>query len=441
MRNEDDLKAALSILERHAPDPATVLSAVRASAAADQPQSPRRRAALRWLRLVTPLAAAVAVLAILAGSLALTSDKHRGQATGRGSASAASPLASVPPYYVTLDESRAAGWSMRQQAAIRATATGKLITRIAVPAPYNTVRFVTVAADDRTFVLLAQRESGRSSVMVFFLVRFTAATAAVRVTALPIATMSAQTAVSGIALSPDASQLAVAIRGSGPGQVRDARILVYSVATGASRTWTWPGGGPIDNNGGTGQVLSWAADSRTLAFQQRIGDSIYIRMIDTASPGDSLKSSRLAKAFIDQAETWKWVHNKIVNAPFGFNILITPDGSKVVAATASESRPPVTADLAFTEFSTSTGQPVAVLGKWHLNGDAGQTQDVLWTDSTGRTLIVIAHKPGSKQVRYPGAAAGNRSIDYSLVLGIQRGNQFTQLPESFMRGPFNYPVW
>jgi hypothetical protein len=392
-----------------------------------------------------PLAAAVSVLAILAVSLAITSSKPHVQPTARGGAAAAA-LSAVPPYYLTVDSS-----SYPQRAAIRATATGKVVLPVALPAPYNSVDEVTAAADDRTFVLLAQqvkaRGTGRNQRLTylgprkFLLLRFSAAPPAARLTVLPLAAEPAQAPVPGIALSPDATKLAVAIRGSGPGEVQNAQIQVFSVATGAGRTWTWPGAGPITNNA-EGQVLSWAADGQTIAFQQWIGNSIYIRLLDTAAPGGSLASaSRLAKAFINQAETWKWVHNKIIDAPFGANALLTPDGTKIVVATASETRPPITANLAFTEFSARTGRPVAVLGNWHLNGDTGQTQDVLWTDASGRTLIVIAHQPGSKQVRYPNAAAGNRSIDYRLVLGIQRGNHFTQLPESFMTGPWSYPVW
>jgi hypothetical protein len=451
MPDEADLTAALRTLERHAPDSAALLSAVRESATQGRPAPGRTPAGTRrWPRLVRPLAAAVSVLAILAVSLVITSGKQHvppaargGAAAGRGAAAAA--LAAVPPYYLSIDSS-----SYPQRAAIRATATGKVVLPVALPAPFNSVAEVTAAADDRTFVLLAQqvraRGTGHNQRLTylgprkFVLLRFSAAPPAARLIVLPIAAQPARAPVSGIALSPDATKLAVAIRGSGPGEIQNAQIQVFSVATGADRTWTWPGAGPITNNG-EGQVLSWAADGRTIAFQQWMGNSIYIRLLDIASPGSSLKASRLAVAYVNQALQAKWIHNKIINMPMGFNDLITPDGTKIVAATVSEARPPVTADLAFTEFSTSTGRPVAVLGRWHLAGDTGQTQDVLWTDASGRTLIVIAHQPGSRQVRYPGAAAGNRMIDYRLVLGIQRGNHFTQLPDSFMTGPFSYPVW
>ena len=75
---------------------------------------------------------------------------------------------------------------------------------------------------------------------------------------------------------------------AGPGP----EIQVFNLATGAKRVWTWPGGGPITNNaGGNGQVLSWTADGRTLAFQQWVRNSIDVRLLDAATPGGSLQAA------------------------------------------------------------------------------------------------------------------------------------------------------
>jgi hypothetical protein len=328
MPDEADLAAALRTLERHAPDPGALLSAVRPSPTQRRPAPGRTPAGTRrWPRLVIPLAAAISVLAILAVSLVITSgNQHVPPAAGGDGAAArggtaAAALAAVPPYYISVDSS-----SYPQRAAIRATATGKVVLPVALPAPYNSVAEVAAAADDHTFVLLAQQVRARGTghrqrltylgPRKFVLLRFSAAPAAARLSVLPIAAQPARAPVSGIALSPDATKLAVAIRGSGPGEIRNAQIQVFSVATGSGRIWTWPGVGPITNNG-AGQVLSWAADGRTIAFQQWMGNSIYIRLLDIASPGSSLKASRLAVAYVNQALQAKWIHNKIINMPMG----------------------------------------------------------------------------------------------------------------------------
>ena len=90
------------------------------------------------------------------------------------------------------------------------------------------------------------------------------------------------------------------------------------------------------------------------------------------------------------------MHGKISNVLFGFSAIITPDGSKIVAATEDLTKHPLSSELAFTEFSAATGKVVKVLGRWPIPGlYPGQTQDVLWTNSSGSTLIVLAHKPGA----------------------------------------------
>ena len=97
----------------------------------------------------------------------------------------------------------------------------------------------------------------------------------------------------------------------------------------------------------------------------------------------------------DDAESLHFVHGKASNIIDGFSAIITGDGTKIVAATVSETRHPLNSELAFTEFSARTGKVVRVLGRWPIPGMyPGQIQDVLWTNSSGSTLIVIAHVPG-----------------------------------------------
>jgi hypothetical protein len=241
-----------------------------------------------------------------------------------------------------------------------------------------------------------------------------------------------------MALSPDGSKLAVPLRDAAAG---GPAVQVFDVATGSERVWRWPGGGPVTNNAGDeGAVLSWAADNRTLAFQQWVtGNIIHLRLLDTTTPGGSLRAaSRLLLAWPGDGATWHYVHGKISNVLFGFSAIITPDGSKIVAATEDLAKHPLSSALAFTEFSAATGKVVKVLGRWPIPGlYPGQTQDVLWTNSSGSTLIVLAHKPG---VPTKAPNSGN-SADYGIEFGVLNGNTFTPLPGAPRPGPNAGPVW
>ena len=80
-----------------------------------------------------------------------------------------------------------------------------------------------------------------------------------------------------------------------------------------------------------------------------------------------------------------------------------------------------------------------VLGRWPLPRGLypGQIQDVLWANSSGSTLIVLAHVPGPA-VKDP---RSTNSAGYSIEFGVQRGNQFTPLPAAPRPGPYAWPTW
>jgi hypothetical protein len=397
-----------------------------------------------WPGWLVPLAAAASVALVIAASLAVSGVLDaRHPATARHQSG---PFAGVPPYYLVLRGTNPSPTALQPQfALIKATATGAVVARITPPKPYGTFVAVTAAAD-RTYVLAASPwrvhhvDGGvdvPESPTKFFLLRLGPHGRPAHLTALPIAPLPGTAA--NIAVSPDGSQLAVAVRGGEAGGP-SAAITVFNLATGSERVWTWPGGGPITNNaGGGGEVLSWTADGRTLAFQQWVGNSIDIRLLDTTTPGGSLRSdSRLAVRWKDDAETFHFVHGKAGNVIFGFSAIITGDGTKIVAATASETRHPLNSELAFTEFSASTGKVVEVLGRWPIPGlYPGQTQDVLWANSSGSTLIVLAHVPGPP-------AKDPHSINtagYRIEFGVLHGNEFTPLPGAPAPGPGSWPAW
>ena len=357
----------------------------------------------RWLRALTPLAAAAAVVAVVIASLVLTG--HTPPGSSAGPATGTSALRSVPPYYVAL----AGPPDTPEHAVIRASATGAVLATVKPPRPYGSFTFVSGAADDRTFVLAAQRwwnvtsgtrgenaqQRDNTTPVVFFRLRFDPATRTAQLTRLSHVAGSAAR-LAGIGLSPDGTRLAL--------DLHQAEIEIVSLATGSSRRWVWPGttrspGTWVGNSKPNGQPFSWAADGRILAFQfwTQSGGITQVRLLDTTSPGGSLRPARPAVSFVG--------HGRVKTGPIG-NSIITPDGTKIVTV-ASRTRGGRSGVM---EFSVRTGQPIippptgntTSLGPWN----------VLWTDSSGRTVIVAAQS----------------GLSGTPLTGVLRDGLFTPLP-------------
>jgi len=240
--------------------------------------------------------------------------------------------------------------------------------------------------------------------------------------------------LSGLALTPDGRQLAVATRTGGPRP--GPEIQVDTLATGAQRVWTWPGAQPVEESvGGTGSALSWA-DDRTLAFGRLIDGQYRVRLLDTTAPGSSLAASRLALSLNWSGRGRRFSHGRAVNNNDTFGALLTPDGSKIVVATVTQSKHPLTSEFAFTEFSARTGKVVAVLGRWWVIRQwPQQEQAVLWTNADGSTLLVQAHRPGvTLSPTSPGP--------FSIKFGVLHGNRYTPLPGAhFLDRLSIFPDW
>jgi hypothetical protein len=384
----------------------------------------RRR---RWLGAMTPLAAAAAVAAVVIASPTLTPDAHR--PPGGTDPARSGALSSVPPYYVALTSQAAPA-----RVVIRATATGAVVATVKPPKPYGTFTFVTGAADDRTFVLAAQRwwpiasgtrglaaeKRDNTTAVVFFRLRFDPATGSAGLIRLSRLPAPQSTQLGGIGLSPDGTRLALDLDvvttpgGSGQPALRGPGIQVVTLATGSLREWAWPGAGWVGNTKPLGQPLSWTADGRTLAFQEWKGNNAQIRLLDTTAPSSDLRSSRLVRKFPDGYG--------VTTLGLVSNSLITPDGTTLVTANARYQRHPVRSGLQISEFDARTGAVTHALARWRLSSRGQSWQDVLWTSSSGRTLIVTTP---------PGTGPGTASLDRPLgpVTGIlTRDGQFTPLP-------------
>ena len=284
---------------------------------------------------MTPLAAAAAVAGVVIASLLLTS--HTPPGGSAGPASGTSALRSVPPYYVAI-----AGLpDTPQHVVIQASATGAVLATVKPPRPYGSFTFVSGAADDRTFVLAAQRwwkvtsgtqgavaqQRDNTTPVVFFRLRFDPRTRTAQLTRL--------SRVAG----PPAEQLArhrgVPRRQQAGPRPAHAEIRIVTLATGSSRRWVWPGTTPsagtwVGNAKPGGQPLSWTADGQILAFQfwTQSGGITQVRLLDTTAPGGSLRATRPAVSFVG--------HGQAKTGPIG-NSIITPDGTKIVTV-ASRTR-------------------------------------------------------------------------------------------------------
>ena len=417
-----------------------------------------------WPPWLTPLAAAAAVAAVLAATLTLTGGPGRSSPHRTGQDAL---LASAPRYYVVLTSTgRNRGWP--RQAEVRATRTGRIVATLAAPRPENAFIMAAAASGAGRYVLAAQRMaiehratvglpvgipvSGapatqrRGSVAVqvpvgpihFYQLRISSSGQVSALSPLPFPALPADADLSGLALTPDGRKLAVAIRTGGPRP--GPEIQVDTLATGAQRVWTWPGAQPIEESlGGTGSALSWAADDRTLAFGRLIDGQYRVRLLDTTAPGSSLAASRLALSLNWSGRGRRFSHGRAVNNNDTFGALLTPDGSKIVVATVTQSKHPLTSEFAFTEFSARTGKVVAVLGRWwFIRQWPEQEQAVLWTNADGSTLLVQAHRPGvTLSPTSPGPGG-----PFSIKFGVLHGNRYTPLPGThFLNRLSIFPAW
>jgi hypothetical protein len=233
---------------------------------------------------------------------------------------------------------------------------------------------------------------------VFFTMTFDPATHTAKLARLAVPETIQSAQLAGMAVSPDGTRLALDLRRS------VQSIQVVTLATGAIRSWAWPGGGWIGNNKPFGQVFSWTADGTTLEFQQwEDGGPADIRLFDTTAPGTSLASSMIVLTFPDAGS-------------LGTNTLLTPDGTKIVTATPQ----------GITEFSVRTGNPILSEDQFHL-GLLGW-QEVLWAGPGGQTLVVS--DPRGKPATDPGP-----------VLGVLTGNTFTPIPNGTYDGTFLQIAW
>jgi hypothetical protein len=424
MREEEDLRAALRTLERHAPDPDSVLRAVRSRARAPGPvgwlrgryRIPGRPGS--WPGLIVPLAAAAATVAVVAGSAVIAT--RFGPAPARPGGRAARsvtvpplPLTSdgLPAYFAEIPMSSRSG-TLR----ITATATGKTVATVKLPG-----QVAAIAASDGAFFAVTAHGRQKS----FYEVRLGAGGTDARAAELPIPPVTAP--IGFIAASPDGSKLAIstfAPRVPLPygAEYNIQNLIVASTATGAERRWRTPA---RDRQGSMG-MMNWLADGKTLAFTwtgaAETSPSSSLRLLDTAAPGNDLLASRLVLRTFNQAGD--------------FSDTISPNGHVVIGVErclpgCGPGSPGIVqghraALGSVIEFSAATGNARVLHQEPRLPGTSSRRQDSacsdpLWISGSGRTLLLYCFQ------RRP-ATTRHRAATITYVIVLDNGRVTRQLP-------------
>jgi hypothetical protein len=422
-----------------------------------------------WARRLAPLAAAVAVIAVAIVMVAVGRTVNH----GTGSTSAASsvgpgpvrtgPAASsyvasgaVPRYYVSIESVGNPNFNP-SHAVVRATATGSPMGTVAAAAD-RTVVAVTAAANDRTFILDEQPWVSSSSnanqsfePRSFVKLSLGPDGRVQSLAALPLSVPAGQL-MTGFALSPDGTKLAIAVQPDNNKREPElTEVKVVTLATGATLTWTADGTigfGPDD-----ARSLSWTDSGRTLAFDWAasgagIHTGVWLLNLDTVG-GSLLADSREAVTLVNQASL------RPVPLPSGTEVpvirppstsggqpatpptcqedsIITPDGPAIVCGAITALNETVEpngaglqrgAETEFFEYSAASGKVARVLGHWTFGSVGALSVEVLWSNASGSVLIGVIPDSGGGRV------------------GVISGNEFTPLHATVASAPDLSGAW
>lgn len=378
-----------------------------------RPARGRRISPRRWPAWMTALAAAAAVTLVLAGTF-LAGHMLARSGPGQGPATGEPAYSGIPPYYAyavqgstysrTINGTRYGDGVLARWAKIRATSTGRLITIVSPPAPYNAFESFTAAANGRVFVFAANRyrytkygheyyKLDQRTPLKFLIVRITRA-GRTQLSALSLPEKLTEAQAPTLALSPDGTRLAVAYGGSG----KPAVVQVVALATGRMRQWTSPPPAPTPVLGGPG---NWTADGRILALGQMVlqpngiirGTFTQMRLLDTSARSTSLATASRLITLQGRTDEFPW--------PF-----LAPDGTTLAGEPAG--RPirlnATTRSGVFAVYSARTGALLRIVARWHQHGRqfifSRARPTVIWSNASGSRLIVEMPRNNLDEVGY-----------------------------------------
>ena len=355
---------------------------------------PRWSGTHRWATWAAPLAAAAVVVALAVGLVSLRQARKEPVVPGAAQpgTSVSSATAAIPAYYAALDFPVRAGSTTL---VVGKTGAAKAFSTLGAPRGQSFVG-VTGAADHRTLVAAAgaypaAKDADSAAPVAWYLVRIRAGVApSVSLIRLRIPGQPKGTQVSGIALAPDGSELAVMFqRGVWSGKKGPLTLSVYAVSTGRTlRPWTQPSDGSQVGFGWySGQYsnssITWL-DGQTLAFDEGVyaGPASWplhpvfadakIRKIGLSSPDGSLLAD-----------------SKVVFAARNSScdtLQITADGKSVFCGTAAGRADKKSSAYApkIVEYTLATGKSRLVYRRAGVYNYG--IADVLWLNASGTSL-------------------------------------------------------
>ena len=438
MREEDDLRAALRTLERHAPDPDAMLAAVRASGDTamppPRPRGPWRRstgAPGNWPGLIAPLAAAVAVVAVVAVSVLVAKVYAPGRAGGRANhvPTVAPPFPTwngIPAYFLATagmlnsDTPGTAQFNAlippalhsHDTVGIIATATGKVVATVRLPG-YVTA---TAASNGAFFAAVVRRHAA-----TFYEIRLAAGGRATA-TLLPIPPVTAQ--IGSIAAAPDGSKLAISTAvPRGHSAVAYQKLIVAATGTGAERRWMTPA---QDSNGDIGS-MSWLVDGKVLAFNWYAGSDASpasaLWLLNTTAASDNLLSGLAMRRMTSHGSFFNgYTSSPNGTAQVGIVLCLTGGCRPGSPGTIGGRRLTVGSVV---QFATETGHASVRYVEPELPGLTGHLQnsgcrDPLWLSNSGSRMLLLCfrHRP---------ATGTRKGVTEAHVL-LLAGSRVTQLP-------------
>ena len=368
------------------------------------PRAPR----LRWRLWAAPVAAAAVVVALAITTVTLRQMRNEPLVPPAASApagtGATSAAAVVPEYYAALDDPSGAAFNDKKitrpvDVVVGDTSTGRRITTV-TPPKGQTFAGLTAAADDRTFVLATESLPVGAGIpsaapVAWYLLRLAPGSGRpATLSRLSIPGQPQGTQVSGIALSPDGSELAVMFqRAVYSGKTGPLTLSVYSVSTGkALRTWTQPTKGFPAGYGWywgrySNSSITWLTGGHTLAFVDggNSGENgpplaptfadVKIRTISVANGGGNL----LADSKVIFSSTNHWCDQ----------LQLTADAKTVFCGGyGGNTEKKSTTNAEIFEYSLPTGAGHLVY-RLKVASDLG-VANVLWLSPNGSSLLVAA---------------------------------------------------
>jgi hypothetical protein len=399
MRTEDDIREAFRELARGAPDVDSILAGLP-ERQGGRAKGGRRRAR----RLLAPVAASVAVVAVIAASIAIASGRDLGGGVTRSilAPGAEAPGRGVPSYYVAIMQTS----NQRAVTTVRDTRSGAVLATVNPPSGYQ-FGYAEPGPDGDSFLLTAQRvlrPPALNEPESFYVLRFNPAALSTKLVRLPIPAIAS---ISGFTISPGGTEVAVAIA-----DPQGSQIKIYALSGQLIRQWQDPG--YVCYSGYAVPCPSWGP-SGYLAFTWANGSPGAQGLGRSAKwiTGPSANGIRVIRA---TAASGSLVYTSHLVVPFPDNscisFILSGDGKTIAASVQLAVRRGRTwyPYVAFEEFSAATGK---VTGRyWQTRKLA--VEEVYWASHTGSALIVMAPLP--------------RTSQKPASFGILAGGRITRLP-------------